>query len=397
MNQTRGAEKSAERAVRVGRLAGRCALARLGLLASLVTCGCSDEAPTTNGGSDAVEPQRDGGGETSTAKRDAGRPEAAARPDAGSTACNRVELSFDAREPTVVILVDRSSSMFEQNLWQPLKEGVLESVARLQSEVRFGFASYTGQQGGTCPEVTSVAATGTGNLPAIQAAYDALGAPPYKGETPTSLAIAQIAAQLEPRVDEAAGPRFILLVTDGEPDFCDDGNVVCARDAVVAAAQQAHARGVGTLVFHVGGGVDRQHLEDVARAGIGETVADRGGAVAQQCATPRASYSRAGGAGVLFEPDVSDRDALVSALSAAVAGLRSCTFDLRGELKIDPDAAHLGSVEIDGVSIPLDDANGYRFNGPSELELRGEACARLRRPAVSRVRFDFPCEAIVVI
>ena len=370
-------------------------LARLGLLASLLGGGCGDDA-TREGSTDSVAPPGGADGELGPNARDAGA-SPTARPDDGAGACNQVEIRFDARPPTVVILVDRSSSMFEQNLWQPLKEGVLESVARLQSEIRFGFASYTGQQGGTCPDMTSVAATRTGNLPAIQAAYDALEAPSYKGETPTSLAIAQIAAQLEPRADEPAGPRFILLVTDGEPDFCDDGNVVCARDAVVAAAQDAHARGVGTLVFHVGGQVDRQHLEDVARAGSGETVADRGGVVAQQCARPRARYSTAGGPGVLFEPDVSDRGALVSALSEAVAGLRSCTFDLRGELRIDPDAARLGTVEIDGVPVPADETKGYRFSGPGELELRGEACARLRRPTVTRVRFDFPCEAVVVI
>ena len=65
--------------------------------------------------------------------------------------CNEVELSFASRTPSVFILVDRSSSMFERGLWSPLKEGVLAVVEALDDEVRFGFSSYTGAQGMQLP------------------------------------------------------------------------------------------------------------------------------------------------------------------------------------------------------------------------------------------------------
>lgn len=314
-------------------------------------------------------------------------------PTVVANSCNHVELTFAAQRPTVMLLVDRSSSMFDANLWEPLKDGVLEVVDRLSSEVRFGFASYTGEQGGTCPDMTTVRASTSAE--AIRHAYEALARPPYKGETPTATSLAKVTEVLAS--DPDPGAKFILLVTDGEPDFCDDGNVVCARDAVVAAAQDAHRKGIGTLVFHVGGQVDRLHLEDVARAGSGEGVEDRGRAVAMQCPSPRGTYADAGGQGVLFEPDVNDRDALVGALSEAVASLRSCTFELAGRVQIDPAGAMLGRIEIDGTPVPYGAPDGYRLNGPSTIELLGAACEQLRRPATERVAIDFPCEVINVI
>ncbi len=60
--------------------------------------------------------------------------------------CNKVEIEFAPRVPSVFILVDRSSSMFERNLWAPLKDGVLAVIDRLDEEIRFGFSSYTGAQ-----------------------------------------------------------------------------------------------------------------------------------------------------------------------------------------------------------------------------------------------------------
>ena len=364
------------------------------LFALMLAVGCGDVGETDV----LTRPMGDAGDAGAAGTRpvtalDAGT--GAAPTTVTTNSCNHVELAFESRRPTVMLLVDRSSSMFDNDLWEPLKAGVLEVVERLSPEVRFGFASYTGEQGGMCPDMTTVDATTTDNFAAIQRAYEALRSPPYKGETPTAASITRVTELLAR--DPDPGAKFILLVTDGEPDFCDDANVTCARDAVVAAAQDAYRQGIGALVFHVGGKVDRQHLEDVARAGSGETVEDRGGVVAQQCQSPRARYATAGGQGVLFEPDVNDRTALVGALSQAVAGLRSCVFELAGSVQIDPAAAAQGKVEIDGTPVPYGTPDGFRVTGPTAVELLGAACNRLRSQTTERVVIDFPCEALVVI
>src|SRR6185369_1534982 len=43
----------------------------------------------------------------------------------------------------------------------------------------------------------------------------------------------------------------ILFVTDGEPDFCDDGDSKCAMDAVVGGVQRLAAEGIHTIVFGI--------------------------------------------------------------------------------------------------------------------------------------------------
>ena len=47
----------------------------------------------------------------------------------------------------------------------------------------------------------------------------------------------------------APGDKYILFVTDGEPDYCGDGNVLCPPDAVVAELQALKANNITTIVF----------------------------------------------------------------------------------------------------------------------------------------------------
>jgi hypothetical protein len=308
--------------------------------------------------------------------------------------CNKVEIEFAPRIPSVFILVDRSSSMFERNLWAPLKDGVLAVIDRLDGEIKFGFSSYTGAQGMMCPQLTTVVPIAENNHDAIKRAYDSIEKPTFKGETPTSLALTEVAKTLQK--EPADSPKFILLVTDGEPDFCDDPNVTCSRDAVVAAAQAAFASGIGTFIFSVGGEVAKAHLGDVANAGTGQPVMDRDMAVHYQCPNSVATYSATSGAAPYFEPDINDRNALVMTLASTIAGVRSCVFDLQGRVKIDLMQADKGVVEIDGMKVPFGGNDGYRLNTETQIELLGAACQRLRLPETKKVFIDFPCEAVEV-
>ena len=45
------------------------------------------------------------------------------------------------------------------------------------------------------------------------------------------------------------GDKYVLFVTDGEPDFCDNGDAKCAVDAVVAGVQKLASAGIHTIVF----------------------------------------------------------------------------------------------------------------------------------------------------
>jgi hypothetical protein len=249
-----------------------CALAACGGTTSTVaTLADADGGGSSSAASDSGG--LDGGGEdvSSGSVLDASSP-STSTPMGDTDDCNKLEINFESKVPSVFILVDRSSSMFERGLWDPLKGGVLSIVETLDKDVRFGFSSYTGQAGGMCPDLTSTVMVKDDNYVAIKSAYDAITAPTYKGETPTAKSIDEVAKVLGK--EPASTPKFILLVTDGEPDFCDDPNVTCSRDAVVASVQRAKAQGIGTFIFSVGGSVDRDHLQDVAHARGGPPVQD---------------------------------------------------------------------------------------------------------------------------
>ena len=385
--------------------APRRSLSALWLATSLLaTCpACSSPRPAASGqapraGASALQPV--GTAPTLPSASAANPTPQTASPAVAGTSgdeCNKVEIAFAPRIPSVFILVDRSSSMFERSLWNPLKDGVLAVVDALDAEIRFGFSAYTGAQGMQCPLLTALVPFADQNYAAIKRAYDMVTAPQYKGETPTSLAVQEVTKAL--LKEPADGPKYIVLVTDGEPDFCDDPNPTCSRDAVVAAVQSAHAQGIGTFILSIGGEVDTAHVRDVANAGAGQPVEDRQMAVQYQCPASMATYAAASGSAPFFEPDVNDRAGLVSALSNAIAGARSCVFDLQGRVKIDLALAGEGIVELDGKRIPYAaTANeGYRMNSETQLELLGAACMQLKQPTTQRVLIDFPCKAIELL
>lgn len=201
--------------------------------------------------------------------------------------CQQAQRTFIPQIPTVFILVDRSGSMFDENppgsgqsAWGALRRGVLQVVAELQSDVRFGFGAFSGQ-GGICPDMPS---TGLAleNAPAIAELYESLERSQYK-DTPTLGALNTVAEQLWS--DPVEGGKYILFVTDGEPDYCDDGNALCPPDSVVGRLQRmaaglddsgAQNSPIQTLVFGIDSPlstISPEVLAAFANAGAGQPVA----------------------------------------------------------------------------------------------------------------------------
>ena len=190
--------------------------------------------------------------------------------DAG---CPHVEVNFVPKIPTIFVLVDRSDSMFVPDSktqvvsWDPLKTGVLSVVKQLEGQVRFGFGAFTGQQGGMCPIFESIAPA-LNNATAISGVYPAGRVPGATGETPVIQVLPLVQALLEK--PENDGDKYVLFVTDGEPDFCDNGDSKCAMDAVVGGVQKLAAAGIHTLVFGIGSSIisdSGAFLQALANAG----------------------------------------------------------------------------------------------------------------------------------
>jgi hypothetical protein len=375
--------------------------------------------------------------------------------DAGTDAvCQMADYTFEPRLPTVYVVVDRSGSMFActgdtnsmarpcadptMSIWRRLETGILQVIQQLQTEVRFGFAAFNGTSGGTCPDIRKVSPQ-LDNYAPIQTLYAGL---PFrtdtdKWETPTRRTLEMIGAEL--KAITAPGDKYILFVTDGEPDYCGDGNVLCPPDSVVAELQALKADGVTTIVFGIqsaGADIPPTTLQAFANAGAGEAtvIPLRAGttdvnalfdqcfpggdsssagwradflAKYPECATNSnacrgrtiGTYAAAAGPTMPYKPAATDQAQLVQQLRTALSNTKSCVFDLSDvggrSIKVDPMQLDKARVSVMGTLIPHNDANGWRMNSQTQLELVGSACTIWRMPTSTNIDFQFPCSTII--
>jgi hypothetical protein len=333
--------------------------------------------------------------------------------EAESVGCSQLEIAFEGQTPTALFIVDRSSSQWDEypnHTWEPMKQGILQVVGEVQEDIRVGVVTYTGENGGACPDLYPAMNAVTfdkNNLPAVQSALTTIDRPEYKGETPTAAAIhAALPALL---ADPSPGEKVMLLVTDGDPDFCNDPDRLCAMDAVIGEVQAAFALGVSTAVFGLQRAeLSERHLKDVANAGSGQPVALPDGVGSEEDLRNRCrntntpipnytplpgTYAATGGDAQFFQANGTDEAALGAALDAVIFGIRSCVFELDGAVEINPERIDAARISIDdGAPLPFNDPNGWRLNTATQVELTGAACQQIKNPATGGIDFDFPCD-----
>ena len=315
-------------------------------------------------------------------------------PDAGSDvvevvdgdACADIEFEVTNVVPNVVLLIDRSASMSEEDLdeanpgvtrWDALKTALLDpagAIATLQDQVRFGVIFYAGgARGDTCPvldeggDPATLMPPRTGLLADFTTYFQPLDTLP---DTPTGESVAYTAGELAAFTE--MGPKFIVLATDGEPDLCDDRQEPSGRDLSLAEVTAAYGSGITTFVISVGTDVAEEHLSEIANAGQGFPTTD-------MPATPR-----------FYQ--VTTQQALADAFQKIITGTRSCTLTLNGE--INPKLADRGEVLLDGMPVPKSDTDGWRVVDGSTIELVGSACESIQS-GVHDLSASFPCEVIV--
>ena len=337
-------------------------------------------------------------------------------------ACQETGVTFTPDIPTVFILVDRSTSMWDNMYWDDLRDGILDVVQRLHQDVRFGLGTFTGIQGSTCPlDLQSVATIDFNNFQPISDFYTTIQHPGVATETPTAAGLQRAHELLV--ADNAAfpGPKFILLVTDGNPDYCDSGQVECRADVTVKVLQNLFAdAAVPTRTFVVAlpdQGIDQDWLRAFANAGAGQPVSAPQDT--QYCSAvlpetlallpgvpttwPVATYGASMGPEVPYNVDPAQRDQLVAEIAGVIAGVKSCVFDLEGELQIVSGREAEGTVVIQTVDNPTGAAqpydasgvSGWKVNNGTQIELVGASCDTLRSPDTTGIEFGFPCEIII--
>jgi hypothetical protein len=370
--------------------------------------------------------------------------------------CQHTEYTFEPKIPTVYLVVDRSGSMFHclsssepvcankaDTAWSKLKDAIQIVLTQLDAQVRFGFTTIYGTNptaGGSCPLATTGALADNvppalDNAAAIKTLYDGLtwplvndsSTPGKKFESPASYALAATTKALT--AVTVPGDKYMIFITDGQEDYCDDALHTCASDSTVWALQKAFAANIRTIVFglqtaefNLPAGV----LPAFANAGAGEATLppvtagqdmfafwDQCNGVAPWSADLTASgkpnmrgsalgtYSTTAGPTKPFMPSATDQTMLVTQLSAALAGVKSCVFDLTAtggaSIKVNLNQLNKASVAIQGTTVPLDpnSANGWNMINESTLQLFGSACDTWHNPNNTNIAFDFPCDIII--
>ena len=376
--------------------------------------------------------------------------------DAGADAtCQTADFKFVPQIPTVYLLVDRSGSMFNclsnsnqfcpnmmDTSWYTLKTAIESVIVKLDSQVRFGFTTIWGTnpaQSGMCPslqgKLTDNVSPKLNNAGTIAATYDGLAFPPtstqpgVKFESPASESIANVATAL--MADTDPGPKYIIFLTDGQPDYCDDSLPICAIDSIVYHLQVAQMAGINTIVFGIQTtqfDLPAGTLQAFANAGAGEpTLAPVASgqdvnAFYDQCGNgnvagwladltasgkPKArgtslgNYMTTMGPTKPYQPSASNESQLVTQLTAALSGVKSCSFDLSDvggkSIKVDTSKLASAMVKIQGTAIPLDATNGWNVDAsaPTTLVLSGSACKTWQTPNNTDISFAFPCSTII--
>jgi hypothetical protein len=299
------------------------------------------------------------------------------------TPCEAVSLTIDELRPSVTLLVDQSGSMREsfptrdsgQSRWNVVQQALLDPqagvVSTLQSSIEFGlsfYTSYNGFQGGACPVLSEVPPA-TDNYEALRKLYDVT----YPADdTPTGAAISQVVARLaaEPR----PGPQVLLLVTDGDPDTCEQPDPQGGQQDAVDAAAQAFAAGIDFYVLGVSEDISGVNLQQLANAGRGKRL-DARWPVDLDAAQP---YQASASVPLLTQQ-----------LEEILVGIPLCLIELHRP--VSAGEVLTASVTLDGRPLQLDAVDGYRQQDAQHLEILGAGCETLRS-AGRRLEVRISCD-----
>jgi hypothetical protein len=352
---------------------------------------------------------------------------------AGGASCQSTGLTFTPRAPTVLILVDRGGSEFTTattGTFFNVRSAVEDAIAPIEDQYRLGFAAYTGQHPttSTCSLVYDSVPFATHNASTIETSYEALGPllpyPTAKAETPASQAIPLAQAALA--ADTGTGGRYLLFLTTGATDFCDDGNSACPPDALTSQLQQLYAGSPTIQTLVVGlpspttNPVEAGVLQALANAGVGQPVAypsgspytqtdlyyacsistDGGsqswptlfGATGKAVPNPIATYSATGGTAPLYNAATNAVTDIETQVKAALLSTKACEFDL-ATYAINPSKLGEGTVTLNGAALAQDAATGWSMPTTTELRLNGPACTAYRT-ANATITFAFPCDTV---
>jgi len=295
--------------------------------------------------------------------------------------CVDIIRSYDSEPATVLLLIDQSQSMslpFGQSTrWDVLREAILNPenglLYSLDQNTRVGMMLYTGQGGNNnpqgCPLITEVVPR-FANVNSVRTTYE-VATPAFRGDTPTGESIDKAVAALQ--AIQSAGPKYILLATDGEPDTCVQPKPSEGMPQALAAAQNAFAQGIRVYTLGVSDGLADARLQQLANAGLGKDPALVYGVDADAVQPTTAS---------------SDPRQLANQLQGIIGDVRSCTIDLGTQ--VGTQRTLDGRLELDGKVLANSATEGWTFVDDRTVEIHGAACDQILGDG-QKLEVRFPC------
>jgi hypothetical protein len=289
--------------------------------------------------------------------------------------------SYTSLPATVMLLIDQSQSMFtafgDGTRWSVLRQAIVDPeqglLASLDASTNLGLMIYTGQGGFNnplgCPLITQVQAE-FGNVDQVRSVYLDTG-PRRGGDTPTGESIDR--AVLALGAIASAGPKYILLATDGEPDTCQQPKPSEGMPQALEAAQRAFAQGMRVYTVGISEGIEASRVQQMANAGAGKD--------------PDLIY----GVDPSAEPPLfanNDPRQLAQQLRGVIGDVRTCTIDLG--TNVATESALEGRLVLDGRLLASDARNGWTLVDERTLSIHGAACEQILGEG-ERLEVRFPC------
>ena len=258
---------------------------------SATSNGDGDGGDGDSGGDGDMTGDGDSGGDGDTGDGDTGETDSSGDGDAcGGENCGCVEVTIPAIPPNVMLILDKSTSMFSNEVddgmggmvsrWESLYNVVTNVTAANDTTLNLGAQTFprvdapTGFDIGSCSvDTTPDVLVGTQNGAAILAAIPGPNATGQGGATPAFAGLDSAYNHLEELgMTEPDIPRYAIFITDGAAN-CDDGLVSTAEacmgdfgctqtaypnawetfdENVQARVAQAFADGITTFVVGIG-------------------------------------------------------------------------------------------------------------------------------------------------
>ena len=315
-------------------------------------------------------------------------------PDTPGEVCGELDWEIARVIPDMLIVLDRSNSMFDDGFWNPVREAIYTVTGAMDYSVWFGLMIFpnivdspvcSGYDNQCEPGHAPLVEIGEGRSIEIR---DNLGPMLTCGGTPIAVTLQNARAYLDTLAD--SHPRFILLATDGAPN-CNDA---------LAGGSCRCTNPLGGCVLNPGNCLDdvrtNEVLTDLAGSGVQVFVLGIG---TSEWTDVLNTMAASGGTGSAFFAE--DPDSIRATFEEIAGAVATCEFDIEAP---DPTAdPTLVNFYFDGVAVPGDTADGTCDNGwgwmnpdHTRMQFCGTYCDQIMTGSVGAVTATWGCPTILI-